>query len=105
MNSLADPGRPSPQGMICLESIGYSYSQGTPVFRDYSWLAERGDGWAVLGPSGCGKTTLLYLLAGLRFPTAGRVLIDGQLLRAHAHHRADPAGLWLAALGNRAPER
>src|SRR5262245_43227174 len=29
----------------------------------------------VLGKSGSGKTTLLYLLAGLRQPTAGRVLI------------------------------
>ena len=38
-------------------------------------IAGRGEAWAVLGPSGCGKTTLLYLLAGLRFPTAGQVLI------------------------------
>ena len=80
MNSHTDPDRSPPAGMICLESVGYSYSQGTPVFQDYSWVTERGDAWAVLGPSGCGKTTLLYLLAGLRFPTAGRVLIDGQLL-------------------------
>jgi NitT/TauT family transport system ATP-binding protein len=66
--------------MICLEAIGYSYNQGAPVFQDYSWRAEHGDAWAVLGPSGCGKTTLLYLLAGLRFPNSGRVLIDGQPL-------------------------
>ncbi len=66
--------------MICLEKIEYSYNQGTPVFQDYTWAANYGDAWAVLGPSGCGKTTLLYLLAGLRFPTSGRVLIDGQPL-------------------------
>ncbi len=66
--------------MIELEAVSYAYPQGVPVFQGYSWQVERGQSWAVLGPSGCGKTTLLYLLAGLRFPTAGRILIDGDVL-------------------------
>lgn len=64
--------------MINFESVSYSYAHHTPVFKDFSWQAPCGEAWAVLGPSGCGKTTLLYLLAGLRFPTSGRVLVDGQ---------------------------
>jgi len=66
--------------MIHLNSVSYAYGQGEPVFLDYNWQVEQGEAWAVLGPSGCGKTTLLYLLSGLRFPTMGKVLIDGEPL-------------------------
>jgi len=72
--------------MIELRSVTYAYQQGTPIFQDYNWNAGRGQAWAVLGPSGCGKTTLLYLLAGLRLPTSGQVLIDGKPLTRPRPH-------------------
>jgi NitT/TauT family transport system ATP-binding protein len=72
--------------MIELESLTYRYSDSPAVFQDFSWQAGGGEAWAVLGPSGCGKTTLLYLLAGLRFPTSGRVLIGGQPLTRPRPH-------------------
>jgi ABC-type nitrate/sulfonate/bicarbonate transport system ATPase subunit len=71
---------------ISLDSISYAYGQGGLLFQDFSWQAAQGEAWAVLGPSGCGKTTLLYLLAGLRFPTRGRVLVDGQELSRPRPH-------------------
>lgn len=66
--------------MIRLESVSYAYGENPPIFQEFSWQVERGEAWAVLGPSGCGKSTLLYLLAGLRLPTAGKLIIDGDLL-------------------------
>lgn len=34
---------------------------------------------SIIGPSGCGKTTLLRLIGGLIYPTAGNILINGSL--------------------------
>ncbi len=62
--------------------------------------ALRGGEWlAIVGPNGAGKSTLLSLLAGLRRPDAGRVLLLGRELaawpaRERARHLA-----WLAQQG------
>ena len=37
---------------------------------------------SVVGPSGCGKSTLLSLVAGLRLPSRGAVLCDGEPVTA-----------------------
>src|SRR5512141_1570489 len=66
--------------MINLESITFAYPHNSPLFDKFSVTISRGETWAILGPSGCGKTTLLYLLAGLRQPTAGQVCIEGEVL-------------------------
>lgn len=72
--------------MIKFESVTYTYPNSSVIFQDFNWFVGRGEAWAVLGPSGCGKTTLLYLLAGLRFPTSGQIFIDGQPLERPRPH-------------------
>jgi len=66
--------------MICIRSIDFAYPNLSPLFENFSLEISRGETWAILGPSGCGKTTLLYLLAGLRFPVNGCIEIDGERL-------------------------
>jgi len=66
--------------MIHIRSIDFTYPNVSPLFENFSLEISRGETWAILGTSGCGKTTLLYLLAGLRFPTSGHIEIDGERL-------------------------
>ncbi len=40
--------------------------------------ARRGEFIAIVGPSGCGKSTFMKLATGLRMPSMGKILIDGQ---------------------------
>jgi NitT/TauT family transport system ATP-binding protein len=39
---------------------------------------DAGEFVSIIGPSGCGKTTVLFLLAGLRPPSAGRIEVCGR---------------------------
>ena len=39
---------------------------------------RKGQFIAIVGPSGCGKSTFMKLTTGLRMPSRGRILIDGQ---------------------------
>lgn len=43
---------------------------------------RKGEIFALLGGSGSGKSTLLRCLAGFETPTAGQIMLDGQLLNA-----------------------
>lgn len=67
-------GRPAVQ----MRELEFAYAAGhAPVFDRFNWSVDQGEMWALLGPSGCGKTTLLYLIAGLRQPQRGEVLVGG----------------------------
>src|SRR5713226_1994756 len=47
------------------------------ALRDIDLTVGRGELVAIVGPSGCGKSTLLRIIAGLRSPSRGQVLVDG----------------------------
>ncbi|GAA5266277.1 NitT/TauT family transport system ATP-binding protein [Acidiphilium sp. MT5] len=45
---------------------------------DVSLTIDDGTFVTILGSSGCGKSTLLNMIAGLSFPTRGRLMLDGR---------------------------
>ncbi len=46
---------------------------------DFSLDVAPGEFVSIIGPSGCGKTTVLFMLAGLRSPTSGRIVVCGRV--------------------------
>jgi ABC-type nitrate/sulfonate/bicarbonate transport system ATPase subunit len=52
--------------------------QQTQALLPVDFDVRENDFVTVLGPSGCGKSTLLRIVAGLDYPSTGRVLLDGQ---------------------------
>jgi ABC-type Fe3+/spermidine/putrescine transport system ATPase subunit len=70
------------QGMstaqFAFRSVSKRYDRQV-VLDNVSFTLPAGEHTAILGPSGCGKSTILRLLAGLEAPSAGHVLLDGQV--------------------------
>jgi ABC-type nitrate/sulfonate/bicarbonate transport system ATPase subunit len=56
--------------------------EATQALAQTSLRVDDNDFVAILGPSGCGKSTLLRIVAGLDHATTGRVLLDGEPVRA-----------------------
>ena len=50
------------------------------IVDDVSFTIRSGETLGIVGPSGCGKTTLLNMMAGLVFPTAGQLRINGAVV-------------------------
>ena len=46
--------------------------------EDISLQVGRGEFIAIVGPSGCGKSTFMKLATGLKMPSRGTILIDGE---------------------------
>jgi NitT/TauT family transport system ATP-binding protein len=66
--------------MIEFRNVTFAYANAPPVFDRFNWSIGRGEAWAVIGGSGNGKTTLLMMLAGLRVPIAGKIIIEDQVI-------------------------
>src|SRR5699024_1512542 len=57
--------------------LDYAYPGGAHVLSDVSVTLKAGTTTALVGTSGAGKSTLAALVAGLQYPTAGKIVVDG----------------------------
>lgn len=73
---VPDCGADAPVGRVELRDVSFSYGSGWAV-RNVDLTIHPGETVAIVGASGAGKTTVAALLAGLRVPDAGEVLVDG----------------------------
>jgi ATP-binding cassette subfamily B protein len=69
-------------GRVELHGVAFSYQAGVPVLQGLSLVAEPGRLTALVGPSGGGKTTVFNLLLGFYETDGGKIMIDGQDLKA-----------------------
>ncbi|MFF2347588.1 ABC transporter ATP-binding protein [Pseudarthrobacter sp. NPDC058119] len=61
----------------------YTSKIGThTAIQDVNLRIGEGEFVSIVGPSGCGKSTILYLVAGLREPSEGRISVLGRAVDA-----------------------
>ncbi len=74
--------------MIACEAVSVVLATGVALVSEVSLTCAPGEIVILVGASGSGKSTLLSVVAGLRRPTSGQVVVDGQpVSRFTAHHR------------------
>jgi len=70
---------PEPKDSCVVRVRGLRYAVGArEIFSGLDLDVDRGSVTAIMGPSGTGKTTLLRLITGQVFASAGEVTVNGQ---------------------------
>lgn len=63
---------------IRYEDVSFAYDRGPRVLDGFTLTIDPGEVLAVVGDNGAGKTTFTRLMAGLRRPGGGRVVVGGR---------------------------
>ncbi|MGE5801045.1 MAG: ATP-binding cassette domain-containing protein [Gemmatimonadota bacterium] len=72
------------RGDIVFENVSFLYAPDRPALHEVSFTIPAGASVGIAGTTGAGKSTLISLLTRLYDPTEGRILLDGEDLRAYA---------------------
>lgn len=63
--------------ILRLEKVAYVYANGREALRGVDLEVRSGEMVGLVGPSGGGKSTVKQVIARMRLPTTGRVLVNG----------------------------
>ncbi len=63
---------------VCLAYNDELLAQNHFAVEDINLQVRQGEFIAIVGPSGCGKSTFMKLTTGLKRPSKGQILVDGQ---------------------------
>ncbi len=84
--ALPPAGRPVPAmqapGHIRFQDVHFAYQEDEPILQGVDFTVQPGCRVALVGFTGAGKTTLSKLLVRLYEPDSGRILLDGEDIRA-----------------------
>ena len=69
-------------GNVRFEDVRFAYEADRPILKGLSFEVPAGKTIAIVGPSGAGKSTISRLLFRLYDVSGGKILIDGQDIRA-----------------------
>lgn len=69
---------PSTEPRLVFENVSFSYIEGSPILKNFSFVAEPHSLTLIVGPSGIGKSTFGRLASGIDVPSEGRVLLGGE---------------------------
>src|ERR1700716_1811622 len=69
-------------GSVRFEDVRFSYDPERPILKGLSFEVPAGKTIAIVGPSGAGKSTISRLLFRLYDVSGGKILIDGQDIKA-----------------------
>jgi len=73
-------------GVIEFQGVSFNYEANRTILKNINLAVDAGTTTAIVGPTGSGKSTISRLLLRFYDPQAGRILIDGQDLRALTQH-------------------
>lgn len=71
---------------IALDHVEFEYKPGSPVLRDVTFAAKRGERIALVGATGAGKSTVASLLLRLYEAQTGSVRVFGRDVRSYDPH-------------------
>lgn len=71
--------------LLSVEDLNVYYGEAIHALRGVSFEVDQGEIVSIIGANGAGKSTLMWTLVGLLKPKSGRILLQGNPIKAIPH--------------------